>query len=65
VTAFSLREVAGGGFSRNLPAGAPIPPNPEFRSRGLEPERCGSPFLFDSVKKLASDGGVSWGQSGR
>jgi hypothetical protein len=30
VTAFSLREVAGGGFSRNLPAGAPIPPNPEF-----------------------------------
>jgi hypothetical protein len=22
--------------------------------RGLEPERCGSPFLFDRVKKLAS-----------
>jgi len=30
VTAFSLREVAGGGFSRNLPAGAPIPPTPNL-----------------------------------
>jgi SAM-dependent methyltransferase len=24
------------------------------RSRGLEPERCGSPFLFDRVKKLTA-----------
>ena len=24
----------------------------DFQARGLEPERCGSPFLFDRVKKL-------------
>ena len=31
---------------RCLPASRTFP-------RGLEPERCGSPFLFDRVKKLA------------
>jgi len=34
------------------PSGSDTPSIP--RSRGLEPERCGSPFLFDRVKKLAS-----------
>jgi hypothetical protein len=33
---------------------AQIPFNVKSSMRGLEPERCGSPFLFDRVKKLAS-----------
>src|SRR5882757_5604934 len=37
------------------------------RSRGLEPERCGTPFLFDRVKKLASHRAAAEGrpQSGQ
>jgi hypothetical protein len=31
------------------------PKLPMAGPRGLEPERCGSPFLFDRVKKLAAD----------
>jgi hypothetical protein len=30
-----------------------VPSQPSIGRGGLEPERCGSPFLFDRVKKLA------------
>ena len=31
----------------------PVPSQPSIGRGGLEPERCGSPILFDRVKKLA------------
>jgi hypothetical protein len=46
-------------LSRTLTAPArhgvrrPVPSQPSIGRGGLEPERCGSPFLFDRVKKLA------------